>query len=408
MRQGQYQNCLNTLTPLWGLVKKANYNVLTLKYLSPLLKSYLQLGKVDSVAHYILYADEASHKLAPTSNGVLGIMEIKAQMLGKQKKYTEQKVLLDSIEKFNDTNMAMPKDKLFATQAECLNNMGKIKEAYTMMAKAYHQSDSLKQSDIDKQLSDFNVKYKTLEKEVQIEKMNHEQSILYIRILSLTIALIVLFIAILIILYRRKLEKQRAELTEKTSYINGVETERKRLAKELHDGVCNDILAVNILMQTNKEEAQRLLKNVGHDVRRLSHELIPPRFDNTSLTELVEIYCQSMTAEGGTIVKSFISKSFLKLSISGSKALEIYRIIQECVSNAIKYGYSKMITVELDANDHLAIACITNDLSPEHSVSKDKEGIGKNTLRIRTDTLKAKLNIVKNKEEYKVEVHIPL
>uniref|UniRef100_UPI004038976A sensor histidine kinase n=1 Tax=Segatella hominis TaxID=2518605 RepID=UPI004038976A len=219
---------------------------------------------------------------------------------------------------------------------------------------------------------------------------------------------IVLFIANLIILYRRKLEKQRPELTEKTSYINGVETERKRLAKELHDGVCNDILAVNILMQTNKEEAQRLLKNVGHDVRRLSHELIPPRFDNTSLTELVEIYCQSMTAEGGTIVKSFISKSFLKLSISGSKALEIYRIIQECVSNAIKYGYSKMITVELDANDHLAIACITNDLSPEHSVSKDKEGIGKNTLRIRTDTLKAKLNIVKNKEEYKVEVHIPL
>ncbi len=28
------------------------------------------------------------------------------------------------------------------------------------------------------------------------------------------------------------------------------------LAKELHDGVCNDILAVNIMMQTNKEEAE--------------------------------------------------------------------------------------------------------------------------------------------------------
>ena len=408
MRQGQYQKCLNTLTPFWGLVKKANYNVLTLKYLSPLLKSYLQLGKIDSIAHYIPYAEEASHELAPTSNGVLGILEIKAELLGKQKKYAEQKVLLDSIEKYNDTNMAMPKDKLFATQAECLNNLGKEKEAYMVMAKAYHQSDSLKQSDIDKQLSDFNVKYKTLEKEVQLEKMDHEQSLLYIRILCLTIALIILFIAILIILYRRKLEKQRAELTEKTSYINGVETERKRLAKELHDGVCNDILAVNILMQTDKEEAQRLLKNVGHDVRRLSHELIPPRFDNTSLPELVEIYCQSMTAEGGTIVKPFISKSFLRLSIPSSKALEIYRIIQESVSNAIKYGYSKMITVEMDANDQLAIACITNDLSQEHPITKDKEGIGKSTLKMRTDTLKAKLDIIHNEEEYKVEVQIPL
>lgn len=408
MRQGKYKKCLNTLTPLWKLVKKAHYNVLTLKYLSPLLKSYLQLGKIDSIAHYLPYAEEASHELAPTSNGVLGILEIKAQMLGKQKKYAEQKVLLDSIEKYNDTNMAMPKDKLFATLAECLNNLGKTKEAYTVMAKAFHQSDSLKQSDIDKQLSDFNVKYKTLEKEVQIEKMNHEQSLLYIRILCLTIALIILFIAILIILYRRKLEKQRAELTEKTSYINGVETERKRLAKELHDGVCNDILAVNILMQTDKEEAQRLLKNVGHDVRRLSHELIPPRFDNTSLPELVEIYCQSMTAEGGTIVKPFISKSFLRLSIPSSKALEIYRIIQESVSNAIKYGYSKMITVELDANDQLGIACITNDLSPDHPIAQDKKGIGKSTLKMRTDTLKAKLDIVHNEEEYKVEIQVPL
>lgn len=94
--------------------------------------------------------------------------------------------------------------------------------------------------------------------------MNHEQSLLYIRILWLILALIILLIAILVILYRRKLDRQRAELSEKTSYINGVENERKRLAKELHDGICNDILAVNIMMQTNKEEAERLLKNVGH------------------------------------------------------------------------------------------------------------------------------------------------
>lgn len=260
MRQGLYRKSIDFLTPLWGMVKEANYNVLTLKYLSPLLKSYLALGKTDSVMHYMAYADEACRNLGPTSNGILGILEIKAQMLGKQKRYTEQSILLDSISRFNNVNMAMPQDKLFATQAECLYNLGKTHEAYSTMKAAYQKADSLKQSDIDKQLSEFNVKYKTLEKEVQIEKMNHEQSLLYIRILCLTIAIIILLITILIILYRRKLDKQRAELTEKTSYINGVETERKRLAKELHDGVCNDILAVNIMMQTDKEAAERLLK----------------------------------------------------------------------------------------------------------------------------------------------------
>ena len=408
MRQGLYRKSIDFLTPLWGMVKEANYNVLTLKYLSPLLKSYLALGKTDSVMHYMAYADEACRNLGPTSNGILGILEIKAQMLGKQKRYTEQSILLDSISRFNNVNMAMPQDKLFATQAECLYNLGKTHEAYSTMKAAYQKADSLKQSDIDKQLSEFNVKYKTLEKEVQIEKMNHEQSLLYIRILCLTIAIIILLIAILIILYRRKLEKQRAELTEKTSYINGVETERKRLAKELHDGVCNDILAVNIMMQTDKEAAERLLKNVGNDVRRLSHELIPPRFDNASLSELVCTYCQSMSVENGTIVKPFVSRSFEKLNLPSRTALEVYRIVQESVSNAIKYGYSKMITVTLDASNNQASLCIANDISPEHPITQGKMGIGKDTLKMRTEALKAILTISEQDEEYKVEVRFPL
>lgn len=405
MRQGEFQKCVNTLTPIWSMVKQANYNVLMLKYLSPLLKSYLLQGKTDSIALYLPYADEASRSLAATSNGVLGILEIKADLLGQQKKYAEQWALLDSIAKLSSTNQTMPKDKLLATKAKCLHNMGKSAQAYQTMHEAYLQSDSLKQSDIDKQLSEFNVKYKTLEKEMQIEKMSHEQSLLYIRILWLILALIILLIAIL---YRKKLDKQRAELSEKTSYINGVENERKRLAKELHDGVCNDILAVNIMMQTNREEAERLLKNVGHNVRHLSHELIPPRFDNTSLTELVEIYCQSVTAEDGTIVKPFISTSFKKLTIPSDKALEIYRIIQECVSNAIKYGYSKMISVVLDTIGTQGVISVTNDLSPVHPITQSKSGIGKDTLKLRTDALQAELQVRNTDEEYQVEIKYQL
>lgn len=408
MRQGNYRKSVNSLTLLWNMVKQANYNVLTLKYLSPLLKSYLQLGKADSVAFYLTYANEACRNLAPTSNGVLGILEIKADLLGQQKKYAEQWILLDSIGRLAGTNLPMPKDKLLATQARCLYNMSKYTQAYQAMQEAYMKSDSLKQSDIDKQLSEFNIKYKTLEKEMLIEKMNHEQSLLYIRILWLILALIVLLIAILVILYRRKLDRQRAELSEKTSYINGVENERKRLAKELHDGVCNDILAVNIMMQTDKGEAERMLKNVGHDVRRLSHELIPPRFDNTSLAELVESFCQSVTVENGTIVKPSISTSFNAQNLPDGKAVEIYRIIQECVSNAIKYGYSKMISVTLDTYGKQGSISIINDLSPLHPISQDKPGIGKDTLKMRADALQAELNIRNNGEEYLVELKFQL
>ena len=187
-----------------------------------------------------------------------------------------------------------------------------------------------------------------------------------------------------------------------------MENERKRLAKELHDGVCNDILAVNIMMQTNKEEAERLLKNVGHDVRRLSHELIPPRFDNTSLAELIESFCQSVTAENGTIVKPFISTSFNAQNLPDGKAIEIYRIIQECVSNAIKYGYSKMINVTLDTCGKQGSISIINDLSPLHPICQSKPGIGKDTLKMRADALQAELDIRNDGEEYLVELKFQL
>lgn len=92
---------------------------------------------------------------------------------------------------------------------------------------------------------------------------------------------------------------------------------------------------------------------------------------------MVEIYCQSVTAEDGTIVKPFISTSFKKLTIPSDKALEIYRIIQECVSNAIKYGYSKMISVVLDTIGTQGVISVTNDLSPVHPITQASLASGK-------------------------------
>ena len=408
LRQGLCQESVDMLVPLWEQVRKVNYNILTLKYLSPLLSAYLRLDKTDSVALYMPYADEACKGLPPTTIGVLGILEIKADMLARQRKYAEEKLLLDSMGNLSNINMAMPQGKYLALRAECLNNLGQHEEAYKVMRNAYEHSDSLKQSDIDRQLSEFNVKYNTLEKKVELEKMNNERIMLYSRISWLAVALVVLSVVFAAVLYRRKLDRQKAELSEKMSYINGVETERMRLAKELHDGVCNDILAVSIMMQTDQEEAERMLRNVGHDVRRLSHELIPPRFDNTSLPELIRVYCQSVSDEGGAVVRPVISASFEKLVMPATKAIEVYRIVQECVSNAIKYGYSKMVTVTLDSSGQQATVSIVNDLSPSHPVRPNERGMGKDTLRIRVDALQAELRTENSNNQYQVEVTFPL
>ena len=53
LRQGLCQESVDMLVPLWEQVRKVNYNILTLKYLSPLLSAYLRLEKTDSVSLYM-------------------------------------------------------------------------------------------------------------------------------------------------------------------------------------------------------------------------------------------------------------------------------------------------------------------------------------------------------------------
>ena len=98
--------------------------------------------------------------------------------------------------------------------------------------------------------------------------------------------------------FRRKRIRKEEELKLAQSYIDGLERERTRLAKDLHDGVCNDLLGIGMNMQymqptdESKREILALLEQVRSDVRCISHELMPPKFQVTTLAETVEAYVE--------------------------------------------------------------------------------------------------------------------
>lgn len=78
------------------------------------------------------------------------------------------------------------------------------------------------------------------------------------------------------------------------------------------------------------------------------------------------------------------------------------------MSNAIKYGYSKMISVVLDTIGTQGVISVTNDLSPVHPITQSKSGIGKDTLKLRTDALQAELQVRNTDEKYQVEIKYQL
>ncbi len=388
MRQNNYKAALHALLPCWPEVKKVGYNVLTLKFLSVILKSYSSLADYQAVDKYMRYADRVMAGMATNSNGVLGILEVKANLLGAQHRYNEQLTLIDSIMASGALNQAMPLEKMLRMKALCLEKMNRKAEALTLMNRAFNLLDSVKQSDIEKSMTEFSVRYKTLETEKALAEQKQQTAEKANQVLWLVVAVAVLM------LYKRRIAAQRALLHEKQSYIEGLENERERIAKELHDGVCNDILASKLLLATDSRQAETYLNDVWRNVRQLSHELMPPSFENVTLDTAMRSYVATVGNNAKNNVKLHIDSSFVWQLLPQRVAYETYRIIQEATGNAIKHGSGNIdisLTVK-DDNLHVSIVNATN--TPADSQKQPHgSGIGQQTLQKRADHIGAKLSV---------------
>lgn len=395
LRQNRHQAALEAMLPCWQEVKSVGYNVLTLKFLSIILKSYSALGDYQAVAQYMQYADRVMDGMAVNSNGVLGILEVKASLLGKQHRYAEQLALMDSIIASGTHNQAMPPDKMLRMKAQCLENMNRNAEALAFMNRAYAVLDSVKQSDIEKSMSEFTVKYKTLETEMALAESKRETAEKANQVLWLVVAVVLLLGVVGIMLYRRRIAAQRALLHEKQSYIDGLESERERIAKELHDGVCNDILATKLMLATDSIHAEQYLDDVWRNVRQLSHELMPPCFATVTLDTVVRSYVAAISKNGGRDISLKIDTAFDWSSLPRQVAYEIYRIIQESTANAMKYGDHTGIDISLTVNDGNLCVCVANGIGASSADGRhtSDHGIGQQTLQKRADRICAKLTV---------------
>lgn len=404
MRQNNYKAALHALLPCWPEVKRVGYNVLTLKFLSVILKSYSSLADYQAVDKYMRYADRVMAGMATNSNGVLGILEVKASLLGAQHRYSEQLTLIDSIMVSGAQNQAMPLEKMLRMKALCLEKMDRKAEALTLMNRAFNLLDSVKQSDIEKSMSEFSVRYKTLETEKALAEQKQQTAEKANQVLWLVVAVVVLAGVLALMLYNRRIAAQRALLHEKQSYIDGLENERERIAKELHDGVCNDILASKLLLATDSRQAEAYLNDVWRNVRQLSHELMPPSFENVTLDAAVRSYVATVGNNAKNDMKLHIDSSFAWQLLPQRVAYETYRIVQEATGNAIKHG-SGSIDISLTVEDDILRVSIVNavptasavgnpDSNPADSPKQPHgSGIGQQTLQKRADHIGAKLTV---------------
>lgn len=349
LKQNDYKGARQTIAPHFDEILGTGSTPLALKTASPMLQSCVKLGLIDEADSYLRKLQPVMQKVEPASNGSLGILEIEAALMHAQHNYMGELALWNRIETLCKTNQGVPQQRIMWSKAECMRLTGNTNEALRYMREAYNIADSTKNSDVNRQLSEFSVRYNTQQKELQIVKLNQEKATERARLMTVVLVLAVtsmlLAFGIVLILYKRRIANQRYELNLRRKYIEGLESERARLARELHDGVCNDLLGLQILMTTSdKEQTIPILKDIMIGVRQISHDLMPPRFAHADIAKVAADYVTHYPLTNCKI--NFQATDTDRWQhIDQAKAFEIYRMVQELMGNIAKHANSHIINV---------------------------------------------------------------
>lgn len=236
------------------------------------------------------------------------------------------------------------------------------------------------------------------------------------------IALFLLIAGLLIWLIFQQKQKRKSQelLTLKREYqiksleslIEGEEKERFRIAKELHDGVNGDLSAIkfklsSLLEMNNKviKEAITMIDSSCEQVRAISHNLVPPSLENFNLVEATENYCANLDAINAEQITFLHIGS--DLQISKKTEVNIFRIIQELVSNAIKHAEASEINVQIsNRDDEIQITVEDNGKGFDSNI--ETEGIGLSNIQSRVDYLNAVLDVISNENGTSYTIDIDL
>lgn len=315
---------------------------------------------------------------------------------------------------------------------ECSHNSGKYKQSSEHLLSFVKYNDTLNQISNSESLLKLIGKYE--QKELQTEKIDLEKNkrvfelksrrsnfTLYSLLFSIGAILLAGYFVILF--YQQKLEtnniihnqseqintqkikelENNIQLQSMQSLIDGQESERERIAQELHDSLGGLLSTIKLrfdkLMHdqniTEKEDFTKLHNLIDAacgEVRSISNDLKPGSLEKLGLLEAIkDLLNRYKLEQGPEIIFQYFGFNYPG-SIDSNVALNIYRVIQELVNNAIKHADCKEIFVQISKTINEMTITVEDDGSGFDSETV-KKGMGLENIRSRVNYLRGEFNI---------------
>jgi len=202
-------------------------------------------------------------------------------------------------------------------------------------------------------------------------------------------------------------EKNQAIIKEQerglAAIIRAQEDERKKIAKDLHDSVGQQISAISMNFQaftrkiakdipdfgSDTEKIKRMIIDTSEEIRSISHQMMPRALTQFGLVDAIEDIVE-MSFKNSSIQVEF-SVSNMDERMPQEVETGIYRIAQELISNVIKHSGASLVIIELSRINNTVNLTVKDDgIGIKQS---DNKGIGITNITSRVNALNGNFTI---------------
>lgn len=415
-----------------------------------------ELYAVHYMVEGLCYLQDKQYTLAETSfnkgiaaakgpNKVYVVQELlfyKVKALLANKKYEPAKqILLELSADEEIMELGSSRLEVYEGLAASYAGLGQMKPAYEWMKLSRHLSDSLHESDLTNDINALEMKYQRAEnqKEIITLKAKNERAALsaknnrlYSSLFAST-TLFLLIVAIFALLYYRSNKKllaqkelnhlqelkeieQQQRLQFGQAVLQGEEQERRRLARDLHDGLGGMLAGVKLnlsgqIEKVGAEQRNEFRKVTGQldesvtELRRIAHNMMPANLLKFGLQTALKDLCESLMTPAVSI--DFQAYG-IERSMPEQTQINIYRIVQELLANAVRHANASNIILQC-SQDGDTFLITQEDNGKGFDTSVNAKGIGLSNIRNRVGFLKGTMEInsvINEGTTINIELHV--
>ena len=196
----------------------------------------------------------------------------------------------------------------------------------------------------------------------------------------------------------RELEQANMELQKsREGLVSAREEERRRLRRDLHDGVGPQLAALMLELETASDlvsdspEASALMaklskraREIVSDVRRSVHALRPPAPDELGLVEALREEASKYSPAG---LRVSIENPEELSQLPAAVEVACYRIVQEALANVVRHARASHCSIRIRLDEDAGALSVEVEDDGRGIRDDDRAGVGMSSMRERTEEL---------------------